>query len=115
MFVLRNLVLFPNTYKRKSISVRYPITASSTEIKNSRPYIYLTFDKSTGLSNFVSFLTSHVNIPDIFDILLKKKHQRAVFEQVQGGSNMTGTNCDLFTHNQYRSYLNHPVHYNFDY
>ena len=29
---------------------------------------------------------------------------------VQGGSNMTGTNCDLFTHNQSRSYLNHLVH-----
>jgi hypothetical protein len=26
---------------------------------------------------------------------------------VQGGSNMTGTNCDLFTHKQSRSYLNH--------
>jgi hypothetical protein len=26
---------------------------------------------------------------------------------LQGGSNMTGTNCDLFTHNQSRSYLNH--------
>jgi hypothetical protein len=23
---------------------------------------------------------------------------------------MTGTNCDLFTHNQSRSYLNHLVH-----
>jgi hypothetical protein len=22
-------------------------------------------------------------------------------EKLQGGSNMTGTNCDLFTHNQY--------------
>ena len=29
---------------------------------------------------------------------------------VQGGSNMTGTNCDLFTHSQSRSYLNHLVH-----
>jgi hypothetical protein len=29
---------------------------------------------------------------------------------IQGGSNMTGTNCDLFTHNQSRSYLNHLVH-----
>jgi hypothetical protein len=29
---------------------------------------------------------------------------------VQGGSNMTGTNCDLFTHNQSRSYLNHLVY-----
>jgi hypothetical protein len=28
---------------------------------------------------------------------------------VQGGSNMTGTNCDLFTHNQSLSYLNHLV------
>jgi hypothetical protein len=28
---------------------------------------------------------------------------------VQGGSNMTGTNCDLFTHNQSRSYSNHLV------
>jgi hypothetical protein len=30
--------------------------------------------------------------------------------KVQGGSNMTGTNCDLFTHNQSRSYLNHLVY-----
>jgi hypothetical protein len=29
---------------------------------------------------------------------------------IQGGSNMTGTNCDLFTHNQSRSYLNHIVY-----
>jgi hypothetical protein len=29
---------------------------------------------------------------------------------LQGGSDMTGTNCDLFTHNQSRSYLNHLVH-----
>jgi hypothetical protein len=28
---------------------------------------------------------------------------------IQGGSNMTGTNCDLFTHNKFRSYLNHLV------
>jgi hypothetical protein len=27
----------------------------------------------------------------------------------QGGSNMTGTNCDLFTHKQSRSCLNHLV------
>jgi hypothetical protein len=30
---------------------------------------------------------------------------------IQSGSNMTGTNCDLFTHNQSRSYLNHLVHH----
>jgi hypothetical protein len=29
--------------------------------------------------------------------------------QIQGGSNMTGTNCDLFTHKSSRSYLNHLV------
>jgi hypothetical protein len=28
---------------------------------------------------------------------------------VQGGSNMTGTNCDFFTHKSSRSYLNHLV------
>jgi hypothetical protein len=28
---------------------------------------------------------------------------------IKGCSNMTGTNCDLFTHNQSRSYLNHLV------
>jgi hypothetical protein len=30
--------------------------------------------------------------------------------QIQGGSNMTGTNCDLFTHKSSRSYLNHLVY-----
>jgi hypothetical protein len=34
----------------------------------------------------------------------------AYYYKVQGGSNMTGTNCGLFTHNQSRSYLNHLVH-----
>ena len=29
---------------------------------------------------------------------------------IQGGSNITGTNCELFTHNQSRSYLNHLVY-----
>ena len=33
----------------------------------------------------------------------------SVKEDVQGGSNMTGTNCDLFTHKSSRSYLNHLV------
>ena len=33
-----------------------------------------------------------------------------MIRELQGGSNMTGTNCDLFTHNQSRSYLNHLVH-----
>jgi preprotein translocase subunit SecG len=57
---------------------------------------------------------------------LKQKEKQQVFETaipiiiiiimiiiiiiiIQGGSNITGTNCDLFTHNQSRSYLNHLV------
>jgi hypothetical protein len=32
-----------------------------------------------------------------------------IINKIQGGSYMTGTNCDLFTHNQSRSYLNHLV------
>jgi hypothetical protein len=32
-----------------------------------------------------------------------------IIHKIQGGSNMTGTNCDLFTQNQSRSYLNHLV------
>jgi hypothetical protein len=35
--------------------------------------------------------------------------ERVTALDVQGGSNMTGTNCDLFTHNQSLSYLNHLV------
>jgi hypothetical protein len=38
------------------------------------------------------------------DILLQVQSRK-----IQGVSNMTGTNCDLFTHNQSRSYLNHLV------
>jgi hypothetical protein len=32
--------------------------------------------------------------------------------KLQGGSNMTRTNCDLFTHKSSRSYLNHLVFLN---
>jgi hypothetical protein len=32
---------------------------------------------------------------------------------IQGGSNMTGTDCGLFTHNQSWSYLNHLVYAHF--
>jgi hypothetical protein len=34
---------------------------------------------------------------------------KASYFILQGGSNMTGTNCDLFTHQSSRSYLNHLV------
>jgi hypothetical protein len=36
---------------------------------------------------------------------------RQLLVKVQGGSNVTGTNCDLFTHKSSRSYLNHLVFY----
>jgi hypothetical protein len=39
------------------------------------------------------------------------KNVRSQLRLVQGGSNMTGTNCDLFTRNQSRSYLNHLVYF----
>ena len=48
--------------------------------------------------------------------ITRLRHISALYEaifstiELQGGSNMTGTNCDLFTHNQSRSYLNHLVH-----
>jgi hypothetical protein len=32
-----------------------------------------------------------------------------IHTKIQGGSNMTGTNCDLFTHKYSQSYLNHLV------
>jgi hypothetical protein len=41
----------------------------------------------------------------IFMILLAT----GIIREIQDGSNMTGTNCDLFTHKQSRSYLNHLV------
>jgi hypothetical protein len=34
-------------------------------------------------------------------------------QDIQGGSNMTRTNCDLFTHKSSRSYLNHLVYTTF--
>ena len=34
----------------------------------------------------------------------------SIIMYVQGGSNMTGTNSDLFTHKSSRSYLNHLVY-----
>jgi hypothetical protein len=45
---------------------------------------------------------------DILDFLVNCSFE-SVFSVIQGGSNMTGTNCDLFTHNQSRPCLNHLV------
>jgi hypothetical protein len=42
-------------------------------------------------------------------LLLLLSLSLSYFLLIQGGSNMTGTNCDLFTHKSSRSYLNHLV------
>jgi hypothetical protein len=48
----------------------------------------------------------------IFKVCMPDKPDRFLDSRVavQGGSNMTGTNCDLFTHKSSRSYLNHLVY-----
>jgi hypothetical protein len=38
-----------------------------------------------------------------------EENMKTALEEIQGGSNMTGTNCDLFTNKSSRSYLNHLV------
>ena len=55
---------------------------------------------------------THTQICNIYSFSTAKTVSRTHFNVtfIQGGSNMTGTNCDLFTHNQSRSYLNHLVH-----
>jgi hypothetical protein len=46
-----------------------------------------------------------------FLLLAKKFSKTNPRNYLQGGSNMTGTNCDLFTHKSSRSYLNHLVYW----
>jgi hypothetical protein len=43
------------------------------------------------------------------NVALITQDLRACAPIIQGGSNMTGTNCDLFTHRSSWSYLNHLV------
>jgi hypothetical protein len=48
-------------------------------------------------------------IATVTDMLIERKYCLEVcnyFNNIQGGSNMTVTNCDLFTHKSSRSYLN---------
>jgi hypothetical protein len=91
--------------------------------KNSRDISRYTY-------NFYGISSTYVFIPPFLAETLKvfcgnvrlhgalfnKQWNRAQFRKVtacaklQSGSNMTGTNCDLFTHKSSRSYLNHLVH-----
>jgi hypothetical protein len=59
-------------------------------------------------SNVFGFLICcHLRTTELVSVLTAGRSFTIVI--IQGGSNMTGTNCDLFTHNQSRSYLNHLV------
>jgi hypothetical protein len=46
---------------------------------------------------------------DIEVFIKDKSNTHSCDLKIQGGSNMTGTNCDLFTHKSSRSCLNHLV------
>jgi hypothetical protein len=57
-----------------------------------------------------------MNLRPVFQFLKKKAFSCHVIRYdshigfvLQGGSNTTGTDCDLFTHKSSRSYLNHLV------
>jgi hypothetical protein len=45
----------------------------------------------------------------LFAYLITKATDTHTEYIIQGGSDMTGTDCDLFTHKLSRSYLNHLV------
>jgi len=60
---------------------------------------------------FPSHLILTELVTQIFDGVQITRMVHLVYRtlKIQGGSNMTGTDCGLFTHNQSRSYLNHLV------
>jgi hypothetical protein len=69
--------------------------------------------------NSTSFLVPHLLMTAAFDDVYSELLRMSLdmipsliitittIINIQGGSNMTGTNCDLFTHKSSRSYLNH--------
>ena len=106
----RILFLCFNRFVYGSETVQYRARCSKiTDQKN-----LLTTTTITVLS-----CTSHTTVQKCFNYILIIRFSTArLFSEllistrgyeIQGGSNMTGTNCDLFTHNQSRSYLNHLV------
>ena len=75
-----------------------------------------TFNSSSTNSSVVSVTNSVINLTsrhnyysDLPSPFIRLTQQFVILRLVQGGSNMTGTNCDLFTHKSSRSYLNHLV------
>jgi hypothetical protein len=80
-------------------------------ILNSRPKILINV-----LIKIVSLkFTFMLFLMEVFQYILNKSGQGEILLDriewyIQGGWNMTGTNCDLFTHKSSRSYLNHLVH-----
>jgi hypothetical protein len=63
--------------------------------------VFLTIDPRNNVP-VVSFTYFYAIVNDLLLVVFSKP-------LIQGGSNMTGTNCDLFTHKSSRSYLNHLV------
>jgi hypothetical protein len=61
----------------------------------------------TGAENLAPTGIRSLDLPAHNESLYRLRYLGSKGLELQGGSNMTGTNCDLFTHNQSRSYLNH--------
>jgi hypothetical protein len=93
------VVVFLSPYRqilRVWATSKYTTTVSFRVLSNSSVTDHPTIQRSY----ILSYLAASLN----------KQHVKSVFILViQGGSNMTGTNCDLFTHKSSRSYLNHLV------
>jgi hypothetical protein len=70
---------------------------------------FTPFGRMHSIKTMLLFLLAHETLKVIE--VTEAGYQHLFIFYVQGGSNMTGTNCDLFTHNQSRSYLNHLVCY----
>jgi hypothetical protein len=65
---------------------------------------------SPGTQTFLRFWQLYFSLGLKADHLCSyTKHTARLKNILQGGSSMTGTNCDLFTHKSSRSYLNHLV------
>jgi hypothetical protein len=80
-------------------------------------YLTTSFSTSTTTTTTTATTTIKINLTHLNYIIQKflctvvLQWPRVIpFKIIQGGSNMTGTNCDLFTHNQSWSYLNHLVY-----
>ena len=84
-------------YRLRSKNSFHKVFRHDPYTSNADKSIYRS--KYTTLSVFVNAISKISLTGYTFQILI-----------VQGGSNMTGKNCDFFIHKSSRSYLNHLVH-----